>query len=57
MTERILVLEGVLDLCLSGIWHQYSAGETVIFSADQPHAYRNSGWGCWFLRMLFTIRK
>lgn len=45
VTERILVLEGVLDLCLSGIWHQYSAGETVIFSADQPHAYRNSGLG------------
>lgn len=45
VTERILVLEGVLDLCLSGQWHQYKAGENVSFMADQAHGYRNSGAG------------
>ena len=45
VTERILVIEGILDLCLSGQWYQYSAGETVSFKADQPHGYRNSSLG------------
>ncbi|WP_417583647.1 helix-turn-helix domain-containing protein [Nitrincola sp.] len=43
VTERILVLEGELELWLAGEWQRYQAGATVCFDADQPHGYRNSG--------------
>ncbi len=45
VSERLLVLEGELELCLAGQWQRYQAGETLCFEADQPHGYRNAGQG------------
>lgn len=45
VTERLLVLEGELELWLAGEWRRYHAGDTVCFEADQPHGYRNAGQG------------
>jgi transcriptional regulator with XRE-family HTH domain len=41
--EIIHVLEGELTLSVDGEAHAASAGESVLFSADVDHAYRNDG--------------
>ncbi|MGQ7242873.1 helix-turn-helix domain-containing protein [Salinicola sp. V024] len=41
VVEHLIVLEGVMELRLSGDWQTLSAGDVVRFPADQPHAYRN----------------
>lgn len=43
VSERLLVLEGELELWLAGSWQRYQVGETACFDADQPHGYRNAG--------------
>ncbi|MEY5105752.1 cupin domain-containing protein [Salmonella enterica subsp. enterica serovar Corvallis] len=41
--EHVIVLEGALQLRLGDEWHTVSAGESLRFHADIPHAYANPG--------------
>ena len=41
--EHVIVMDGVLQLRLGDEWHAVSAGESLRFHADIPHAYANPG--------------
>ncbi|MEJ4043561.1 helix-turn-helix domain-containing protein [Erwinia sp. SLM-02] len=41
--EHAIVIEGRLELCVTGVWQSVAAGDALRFQADRPHAYRNSG--------------
>ncbi len=40
--EDIIVISGELEMWVDEKWCQLKAGDTLRFSADQPHGYRNS---------------
>lgn len=39
--EIVTVLDGGLEIWCEDTWHSLSAGQTIRFAGDQPHAYRN----------------
>lgn len=41
--EMLHVLAGALRLEVGGTTHDLGPGDSVLFSADRPHAYRNAG--------------
>ncbi|MGK0738395.1 helix-turn-helix domain-containing protein [Yokenella regensburgei] len=41
--EHVVVISGVLDMCIDGVWQSLNAGEGLRFAGDRAHAYRNSG--------------
>jgi quercetin dioxygenase-like cupin family protein len=42
-TEYLVVSDGALDLEVAGERVALGAGDSVVFEADVPHAYRNGG--------------
>jgi transcriptional regulator with XRE-family HTH domain len=40
--EHVVVISGVLDLQLEGLWHKLQAGDRRRFAGDRAHSYRNS---------------
>ncbi len=40
--EHVVVISGILDLQLEGIWHTLQAGDRRRFAGDRAHSYRNS---------------
>ena len=40
--EHIIVIKGCISLWFNQQWHQLTAGQSIRFNADQPHAYVNS---------------
>ncbi|ATF92965.1 DNA-binding transcriptional repressor PuuR [Cedecea neteri] len=41
--EHVVVISGVLDMNIDGVWQTLQAGNGLKFHGDRPHAYRNSG--------------
>lgn len=41
--EHVVVISGLLDMCIDGLWRTIKAGEGVRFAGDTAHSYRNSG--------------
>jgi transcriptional regulator with XRE-family HTH domain len=42
-TENLVVTSGTLELDVAGDTHKLEAGDSILFEADTPHAYRNAG--------------
>lgn len=41
VVEHVVVVRGVMELLVRGVWQRLGEGEAVRFAADQPHGYRN----------------
>lgn len=50
--EFILVVEGSVSVRIGAEEHSLSAGDSMKYRADRPHAYRNSGLGKAAFRMV-----
>ena len=44
-SENLVVTAGVVEIDVAGESHRLSAGDSILFEADAPHAYRNAGKG------------
>lgn len=44
-SENLVVTGGVVEIDVAGETHRLNAGDSVLFEADAPHAYRNAGKG------------
>ncbi len=44
-SENLVVTSGVVEIDVAGETHRLTAGDSVLFEADAPHAYRNAGKG------------
>ncbi len=44
-TENLVVTAGTVEIDVSGDTHRLEAGDSILFEADTPHAYRNVGRG------------
>jgi transcriptional regulator with XRE-family HTH domain len=42
-SENLVVTAGTLELDVAGETHRLDAGDSILFEADSPHAYRNPG--------------
>lgn len=42
-SENLVVAAGTLELEVAGDTHRLEAGDSILFEADTPHAYRNPG--------------
>ncbi|MBA3818804.1 MAG: helix-turn-helix domain-containing protein [Deltaproteobacteria bacterium] len=42
-SENLVVTGGTLELDVAGDTHRLEAGDSILFEADTPHAYRNPG--------------
>jgi transcriptional regulator with XRE-family HTH domain len=42
-TENLVVAKGAVEIVSAGETHQLEAGDAILFEADQPHVYRNTG--------------
>jgi len=42
-SENLVVSAGTLEIDAAGDTHQLEAGDSILFEADTPHAYRNPG--------------
>jgi transcriptional regulator with XRE-family HTH domain len=43
--ENLVVTAGVVEIDVGGDTHRLEAGDSILFEADTPHAYRNAGRG------------
>lgn len=41
--DVVVVLKGRLSVEVAGVWHQLGAGDSIYFSSELPHRWRNSG--------------
>lgn len=41
--ENLVVVTGVVEISLEGERHRLEQGDSIVFEADVPHAYRNPG--------------
>lgn len=41
--ENLVVVTGVVEISLEGERHRLEKGDSIVFEADVPHAYRNPG--------------
>jgi quercetin dioxygenase-like cupin family protein len=41
--ENLVVTAGSLEIEVGGDLHRLEAGDSILFEADMPHAYRNPG--------------
>ena len=55
-TENLVVAAGAVEIEVEGVRHQLRTGDAMVFEADSPHAYRNSGEGeaVMFLVMVYA---
>jgi transcriptional regulator with XRE-family HTH domain len=44
-SENLVVTAGVVEIDVGGETHRLEAGDSILFEADSPHAYRNGGKG------------
>jgi transcriptional regulator with XRE-family HTH domain len=44
-SENLVVTQGVVEIDVAGDTHHLEAGDSILFEADTPHAYRNPGRG------------
>jgi len=44
-TENLVVTAGTIEIDVGGDTHRLEAGDSILFEADSPHAYRNPGRG------------
>jgi transcriptional regulator with XRE-family HTH domain len=44
-SENLVVTAGVVEIDVAGETHRLTAGDSILFEADAPHAYRNGGKG------------
>lgn len=42
-TENLVVTTGIVEIDVGGDTHHLEAGDSILFEADTPHAYRNPG--------------
>ena len=42
-TENLVVTTGTIEIDVGGDTHRLEAGDSILFEADTPHAYRNPG--------------
>ncbi len=42
-TENLVVARGAVQIVIGAETHELEAGDAILFEADQPHVYRNSG--------------
>ena len=42
-SENLVVTAGALEIDVAGDTHRLEAGDSILFEADTPHAYRNPG--------------
>jgi transcriptional regulator with XRE-family HTH domain len=43
--ECVLVIEGSMEITIAGARYDLSEGDSMVFSGDAPHSWRNSGSG------------
>jgi quercetin dioxygenase-like cupin family protein len=43
--ENLVVTAGIVEIDVGGETHRLEAGDSILFEADSPHAYRNAGRG------------
>jgi transcriptional regulator with XRE-family HTH domain len=43
--ENLVVTQGSVEIDVAGDTHKLEAGDSILFEADTPHAYRNAGRG------------
>ena len=44
-TENLVVTAGTIEIDVAGDTHKLETGDSILFEADTPHAYRNPGRG------------
>jgi transcriptional regulator with XRE-family HTH domain len=44
-SENLVVTAGTIEIDVAGDTHRLDAGDSILFEADTPHAYRNAGRG------------
>ena len=44
-TENLVVTAGSIEIDVAGDTHRLETGDSILFEADTPHAYRNPGRG------------
>lgn len=44
-TENLVVTGGTVEIDVGGDTHRLETGDSILFEADAPHAYRNAGRG------------
>ncbi|HTL37084.1 MAG TPA: helix-turn-helix domain-containing protein [Kofleriaceae bacterium] len=44
-SENLVVTAGTVEIDVAGDTHKLDAGDSILFEADTPHAYRNPGKG------------
>lgn len=44
-SENLVVTAGTVEIEVAGETHRLEAGDSILFEADSPHAYRNAGRG------------
>lgn len=44
-TENLVVTAGTVEIDVAGDTHRLDTGDSILFEADTPHAYRNPGKG------------
>ena len=44
-SENLVVTAGVVEIDVAGETHRLEPGDSILFEADSPHAYRNAGKG------------
>ena len=42
-SENLVVTQGTIEIDVAGDTHRLEAGDSILFEADTPHAYRNPG--------------
>jgi len=41
--DVVVVVKGRLSIEVAGVWHQLNAGDSIYFSSELPHRWRNTG--------------
>lgn len=53
-SENLVVTSGAVEIDVAGETHRLSAGDSILFEADSPHAYRNPGKGDAVMYLVMT---
>ncbi len=53
-SENLVVTAGTVEIDVAGETHRLTAGDSILFEADSPHAYRNPGKGDAVMYLVMT---
>jgi transcriptional regulator with XRE-family HTH domain len=53
-SENLVVNAGTVEIDVAGETHRLDAGDSILFEADTPHAYRNAGRGDAVMYLVMT---